>query len=243
MLSELSLPLKLVFAATIGGFISLDYVAVAQTMVSVPLVVGPIMGWLLGSFKVGLAVGVAFQLLWLVDSGFGAHIPPDGSAAAQISTIGVLCALPDGGVPEWALSVSALVAIPFALLSSVAEGWVRKANNRLQRWVVDKLEEEPQRVDRKGIRPLPLATTLGILLLLVKAVIIIGVGSLLCFLAIYYLKRWQAPDELLRGLGWGWRMLPAVGVGAAVHYFTRRKRGVALALLGLSAALFLLWIL
>jgi len=234
MLSELSLPLKISLGALIGGFISLDYVAVAQLMVSMPLVVAPVLGWLLGSFKVGLALGVAFQLLWFVDSAFGAHIPPDGSAGAQISVIGVLGAIPTGDVPLWALSISALVAIPFAMFSSLAEGWVRKGNSILGSWVIASLSAGR---NLKHIPKLRSATILGVLILYVKSVLVILVGSVVCCFALKYFGQWNPPEKVLLGLSRGWYLLPAVGIGTAVRYFSTQKKYLILALVGLSLSL------
>jgi PTS system mannose-specific IIC component len=237
MLSGLSLAARLSLSVLIGAFISLDYVACAQLMVSTPLVLSSILGWLLGNFSLGLTVGIAFQLLWLVDAAVGAHIPPDGSAGAQIATIGTLCCFPSGAVAEWNLSLAALVAIPFALFSGVAERWVRTANTHLQNWVISALEEEPREITRLGMTRLRLSFLVGMLALFLKAVVVIGLGSTLCYLVLYYANQWNLPEPLTRGLGWGWRLIPAVGVGSAVRYFLSKRWGIALTLLGLSGAL------
>lgn len=237
MLSGLSLVIKLLLGVLVGAFISLDYVACAQLMLSTPLVVSAILGWLLGNFSIGLSVGIAFQLLWLVDAAVGAHIPPDGSAGAQIATIGILCFFPRGGVAEWNLSLAALVAIPFALLSSITERWVRRANTHLQDWVINTLEREPKEITRLGMNRLRLSFLAGIFALFLKAVVVIGLGSVVCYLVLYYANQWSMPESLTRGLGWGWRLLPAVGTGSAVRYFLSKKWEIALTLLGLSTAL------
>lgn len=63
--------------ASVAVISGLDRTAFPQIMISRPIVVGPLTGWLLGNPSAGLQVGLLVELLWLGRLPVGAAIPPD----------------------------------------------------------------------------------------------------------------------------------------------------------------------
>ena len=64
-----------VIAGLAGGVLSLDRTAAFQSMVSRPLVTGPVMGLFLGDVGVGLSVGVLLELIYMADRPVGSYVP------------------------------------------------------------------------------------------------------------------------------------------------------------------------
>jgi len=115
--------------AVIAG---LDRTAAVQLMLSRPIVVAPLTGWLLGNPLVGLQVGALLELLWLGRLPVGAAIPPDDTQVAIASTVLSLSMadrLPLDGLPL--LLLCTLVAIPLGKVGQLADRLVRQRNGRL----------------------------------------------------------------------------------------------------------------
>jgi PTS system mannose-specific IIC component len=113
-------------------FLGLDRTAFLQSMVSRPLVAGPLTGWLLGIPLAGLEVGMLLELLWLARLPVGTVIPPDDTQVAIGATTLALTVqrlLGLHGMPAVILCV--LVAIPLGQLGRYADTRARQANNNL----------------------------------------------------------------------------------------------------------------
>ncbi len=85
----MSLTLDLLKLALLGGFITLDETAFLQVMASRPIVVGPLVGWLIGDLESGLLLGSILELIYLDVLPAGAAHFPDSGLAAVVGT-GVL---------------------------------------------------------------------------------------------------------------------------------------------------------
>lgn len=68
---------EIIKTALIGGLIHLDSAAIAQVMISQPIVAGAIIGWLLSDFKSGLYISALIQLIWVGMLPIGSYQPPE----------------------------------------------------------------------------------------------------------------------------------------------------------------------
>lgn len=119
-------------ASLMAILVGLDRVAVAQFMISRPLVAAPLTGWVLGNPLVGLEIGMLLELLWLGRLPVGAAIPPDDTQVAVAATVLALSMnawLSLSGMPLVLLCV--LVAIPLGKFGQVFERLARTVNDRL----------------------------------------------------------------------------------------------------------------
>lgn len=119
-------------AGLVSMLTGLDRVALAQFMISRPLVAGPLAGWALGSPLIGLEVGMLLELLWLGRLPVGAAIPPDDTQVAVGATVLALSMgspLGLNGMPLVILAV--LIAIPLGKFGQVFDRLARHANDRL----------------------------------------------------------------------------------------------------------------
>lgn len=111
--------------------VGLDRVAFAQFMISRPIVVGPLTGWVLGNTLIGLEVGMLVELLWLGRLPVGAAIPPDDTQIALGATVMALSMekfLGLHGMPVVILAV--LIAIPLGKLGQLFDRLARHVNDR-----------------------------------------------------------------------------------------------------------------
>jgi PTS system mannose-specific IIC component len=108
-----------------GTVVALDLVSVPQAMLSRPLVVGAVAGWIAGDVEAGVRVGAVLELFALDVLPIGAVRYPDyGPATVAATALAV-------GAP-WELGLG--VSVGIALLIAAAGGWslqlVRRWNAR-----------------------------------------------------------------------------------------------------------------
>ena len=108
-----------------GTLVALDLVSVPQAMISRPLVVGAVAGWLAGDVEAGLRVGVLLELFALDVLPIGAVRYPDYGPATVVGT-----ALAVGAPWELGLGLSAGVALVLAVIGGWSLMAVRRLNAR-----------------------------------------------------------------------------------------------------------------
>ena len=108
-----------------GTLVALDLVSVPQAMISRPLVVGAVAGWLAGDVEAGLRVGVLLELFALDVLPIGAVRYPDYGPATVVGT-----ALAVGAPWELGLGLSAGVALVLAVVGGWSLLAVRRLNAR-----------------------------------------------------------------------------------------------------------------
>jgi mannose/fructose/N-acetylgalactosamine-specific phosphotransferase system component IIC len=153
-------------AAVIVGALGLDQTAIAQMMLSQPLVGGAILGWSAGEPGAGLLAGAFFQFLCLTDLPVGASVPPDTALAGLI---GVATFLSLGHPPGWSdqalLGLLAVGFLPLAVLARALDVRVRRANAVWLRATVGLLERGRPRLAQ-------VAAAGGILLFFLRAFVL-----------------------------------------------------------------------
>jgi mannose/fructose/N-acetylgalactosamine-specific phosphotransferase system component IIC len=108
------------------AFLSLDILAVGQFMMSRPIVVGPLTGFLTGNPGLGLEMGALIELIWISDLPVGAHLPMDLTILTGVA-VALASELSGKNIPvDAAVTYSIGIAIPLALVSMQAELLIRK---------------------------------------------------------------------------------------------------------------------
>jgi mannose/fructose/N-acetylgalactosamine-specific phosphotransferase system component IIC len=115
--------------AILMAFLSLDETALGQFMVSRPIVVGPLVGWLLGRADLGIEMGALAELIWIGDVPIGAHLPLD-LVMLTGTAVALSCELAKGQNAEAVMTYALGIAIPLAALSTEAEIVLRKFHIR-----------------------------------------------------------------------------------------------------------------
>lgn len=123
-------PLAALAVGFAGGVLTLDKVAVLQSLVSRPLPTALITGALLGEPTLGLMAGVYMELIWLSRQPVGGVVVPDEMLAA-LSAVAAASALP----PSWSQGARAaagvLFALPYGLIGRRLDLLARKWNSPL----------------------------------------------------------------------------------------------------------------
>ncbi len=200
--------------SALGAIIGLDYIAWGQTMLAQPAVAGVIAGFAVGEPLLGIWAGMAFQFLWAGKLPIGQYVPPN-SCNAAIFAVMVGAALPES-IPLATRAVGAgLLAVPVGIFGGRWDVRVKKGNAQ----VVARAEKAIGGGDFSAINR-AIATGLfrffrkDFALLFISSV----VGVILLWPVLELLSNYANPGAEL-----AFRVLPAVGVGAALRGFDSRR--------------------
>lgn len=218
--------------SALGAIIGLDYIAWGQTMLAQPVVAGVIVGFAVGEPLLGIWAGMAFQFLWAGKLPIGQYVPPNSCNAAIFAVIAG-AALPES-IPLATRAVGAgLLAVPVGILGGRWDVRVKKGNAK----VVARAEKAIAESDFSAINR---AIVTGLFrffrkdftLLLIASTI----GVFLLWPVLALLSNYANPGAEL-----AFRVLPAVGVGAALRGFASRRNrfgyiaGLALGVIAILA--------
>ena len=142
----------------VGGALALDAEAAFQSMVSRPLVCGPIMGFLLGDVGVGLVIGAILELLNADNLLVGGRTPPDASLATAVAvTLALMNKGHFGGEVKTSVLVLSLVySFYLGIVASQLEHFFKTKVNvwllrRADRYVEDGRFRELARLNWVGL--------------------------------------------------------------------------------------------
>lgn len=110
-------PGRILLAAAIGGLLALEREAFLQAQLARPIVLCPLLGWILGDPSAGLAVGAPLELLFIGSARLGAVAAPNETAISA----GVVSATLASGLEGAGVATTACLS--FLLLAPVAWGW------------------------------------------------------------------------------------------------------------------------
>ncbi len=221
-------------AGALSILVGLDRVAFAQFMISRPIVVGPLTGFLLGNSLVGLEIGMLLELLWLGRLPVGAAIPPDDTQIALGATVMALSMekyLGLHGMPMVILAV--LIAIPLGKLGQLFDRLARHINDRFNdnalKLVAINGSSVVERMHLYGLASFALAS-------LVTAMIIILCGTVI----LYYAAPLLIDTVRVAGLGLQYSL---VLIGAAALLGTINvSRGLSLFCAAFTGTLLVMWL-
>jgi mannose/fructose/N-acetylgalactosamine-specific phosphotransferase system component IIC len=209
------------------AFLSLDITSIGQFMISRPIVIGPIAGFLLGQPIWGLTIGVMVEIIWIGDLAIGAHIPID-------LTLLTVVAVALGSSLTLLYSKQALVtyclgaAIPFAYASSRVELWVRKLQVFWMKFA-QKLLEQGSIHKFKWIWVIVLIEQWikNFLMFFLSLTIVIWARKLFVIL----------PTTVIQGLKYSNWFLMALGCATAIHLLMNKIKLIYLILLGMAVVI------
>ena len=75
-----------IWISIVAAIISLDVTACWQIMISRPIIIGPVIGYLCGDFSHGIITGAMLELIWINTLPLGASIPLDAAATTVVAT-------------------------------------------------------------------------------------------------------------------------------------------------------------
>jgi len=113
-----------------GSLLWLDRVFIFQLMFSRPLIMGPIIAFLMGDMKIGILIGASLELLWLNAPPVGSYLPNDESfcTAAAVPVAVLAGSSMDHSA---AAGLSILLSLPVSLVGRSLDIRLRIINERL----------------------------------------------------------------------------------------------------------------
>jgi mannose/fructose/N-acetylgalactosamine-specific phosphotransferase system component IIC len=213
-------------AALAGGLAAIERKGAFQLMLSRPLVLAPVMGWLLGDAEGGLVIGVPLELLFLGGVNLGGSLPDNETLLAATFTSMVVPAglLAGTGVDPPLAALALILLFPLALFGRSIERASEAHNIQLYETALARAAQGDPAAARVNL--------LGLLLPFGATAAICAVGVLVSPL-LAWVREICAPGTL-SALEGAWHASWAVAAACAVRAI-RDERAPAIA--AVSAAL------
>jgi mannose/fructose/N-acetylgalactosamine-specific phosphotransferase system component IIC len=126
-----------ILTAGLGGWLAADATALAQLLVSQPLVGGALTGIVWGDAEIGLRVGALLQLFALARPPLGGRTPEDFAAAGIVGPLTAIALDPMS--PYVTTPIQTVLGTAAGLATALAgrplTRWLRARNERLVHWV------------------------------------------------------------------------------------------------------------
>lgn len=135
--------IEILLVCILAAIISIDVRTIGGTMLSRPLILGPLVGLIMGDVGTGFIVAVLVELLWLGLMPIGAYLPVE---TLPVTTVTVALAIHlkhvMGNMPYATLIIFALMAaVPLGYVGRWVESHIRNMNSYLSRKLLKKAEE------------------------------------------------------------------------------------------------------
>jgi mannose/fructose/N-acetylgalactosamine-specific phosphotransferase system component IIC len=197
-----------VAGAALVAVVELDVVQVGQTMISRPLVMGPLLGLLFGEPRIGLALGLITEFLSLDDVPVGNRLPLNATVAVAAALLMTCSPRP----------LHPAMALPLGL----AAGWMHQRLEASLRHRRRTLCGAAEKLIFEGGTP-PWGRLLGRSLVEQAAATFVVLLVCVCAAGPACSGLWpRLPHSLLAGLDLSWKLAPWLGLGVALHALRRR---------------------
>jgi PTS system N-acetylgalactosamine-specific IIC component/PTS system mannose-specific IIC component/fructoselysine and glucoselysine-specific PTS system IIC component len=208
--------MRFVYLSLISSLLCLDVIAVAQVMISRPIVVGAVLGYAMGDVKSGLFIGAVIELVWISVIPVGFSVPPDVAVSAVLASCWYLTGAQKTGLTMMA---AIMVSVPAGMLFKKLDIAHRQYNVTLARRIDSGLARGDEGVVGR-------ITAAGVALFFLKAfvffVILMPAGAY-AMNALYGALPPTAALTVLEGsVDFALAVIPAVGLG--VLYTAFRKK-------------------
>lgn len=198
---------SLIVPCLIAAMLEMDTTYAVQSLVSRPIIAGPILGWLCGDILMGVQVGIFAELLLSDVAPLGGIIPPSGVTLCTVTL--VLNSMHIS--PYFGFFCGVICAIIFAQ----ADIWQRKTRSRWIALLQTRLFRKP--ADIKG----PIAASLGFSFLIAFLVIsvLVWISARLAAWAVPIL-----PPKMHVAFGLAYMAVPWIGLAALLPTFRLKTR-------------------
>lgn len=206
--------LEAITVAVVGGIICLDRILL-QVMLSRPVVIGPIIGFILGDPYTGLISGALIELLWIDRLPIGVYVRPNESiVAVLVVACSILTGRQLGFLSKELTAFSILLFIPLGILGQKMEINIMRSNDKLSRKAVEDAKTgDIKSISRKHI--FGLFKTFFFTAVFIFVFLIFGVTILKYVFPLI-------PQRGLTALSYTYLFLPLLGIAVALNTINLR---------------------
>lgn len=220
--------LPIIVCVAVGAFLWLDRVFLFQSMASRPIILSPILGFILGDVATGLIIGASLELLWLNAPPVGAYLPNDETFCAAVSTPVAFVAA--HYMNNAAAAGLALVAcLPVSLIGRTLDTRIRSLNQDL---IPNHVENAERAVEH--------AMAKALIRSFFAAFIVMGICTGFLCIAIYLLGS-KLPNPVQFSLSLMPSVCILIGLAGLVTKEIPRPAHAGLFVLGMSVVLIISW--
>ncbi len=207
--------IKIILISFCGSLLCLDRIFI-QAMISRPVVIAPIIGFLLNNLYAGLIIGALIELIWIDRLPLGTYIPPNDSIAAVTATsIAGITGSTLGRVSPELIALSVLLAIPCGIIAKQIDVMIVKSNNAIS----DKALEDAKKNNIKAIERI---NYLGLFKVFIfYGVFLLAIQTLLIPFVIWMYPRFN--ETMLKALSLTYYFLPLLGIAVAINMLKLRR--------------------
>ena len=215
----------------LGGWLAADATALAQILISQPIVGGALTGLLWGDLDLGLRIGGLLQLFALARPPLGGRTPEDFASGGVVGVMVAAALVPASPyVTAPLLTVIGTVGgLATALAGKPLLRWSRERNRRLVHWVDEELAAgRPGALDRAHALGVLLSFSVGFAYTVCAALTLLALAT--------WLTNFDTPalvraSQIAEPLLWG------IGVGIATRTFVPRRGPLPALFLGFLVVL------
>jgi mannose/fructose/N-acetylgalactosamine-specific phosphotransferase system component IIC len=172
---------EILLLAVVGGLLALDNTSVGQIMVSRPMVVGLVTGWIVGTPAAGFALGTILEVYLLVSFPVGGTRFPEGAPATVVAVATASWSTLPGAFP-----IGVAMGLVWGQIGGLSITGMRFLNARLA----------PEAEDRITVRRVVTIHLTGIVLDFVRAAVVTGGGLLAGRVVVTHLAHTWTLDHL-----------------------------------------------
>ncbi|MFH1897837.1 MAG: PTS sugar transporter subunit IIC [Candidatus Desantisbacteria bacterium] len=215
--------LSTIVSSIVYSLINLDATAIAQTMISRPIVISPLIGAVIGLLNgdvvigasAGVIVGVLLEFFWISLLPLGSSVPPNATISSAVTTAVVCYLCKKAQIEPYLITTGLVYGICCGYVGGRTDTWLRTVNARL----VNKAEPFVEKGELSVINRLNLqAIGVSILVnaLLCAALILTGIILLPVLIKCF-------PQEVLSALKSALWLFLLVCMGIALESFVTKK--------------------
>lgn len=207
--------IKIILISFCGSLLCLDRIFI-QAMISRPVVIAPIIGFLLNDLYAGLIIGALIELIWIDRLPLGTYIPPNDSIAAVTATsIAGIAGSSFGRVSPELIALSVLLAIPCGIIAKQIDVMIVKTNNAIS-------DEALEDAKKNNIKAIEQKNYLGLFKVFIfYSVFLLAIQALLIPFVIWMYPRLN--ETFLNALSLTYYFLPLLGIAVAINMLKLRR--------------------
>ncbi|MCS7230607.1 MAG: PTS sugar transporter subunit IIC [Elusimicrobiota bacterium] len=197
---------QILIISLLAGLIHLDILVFGQFMISRPIVVGGLLGYLLGIPQYGILIGVLFELLYIVEIPVGVKVPVDATSSTIFSIVGFQVSK--------CLVLSIVIGFFVGFIYKYIDIISRSVNSIVLSWV-DTAKDEIV------IRRINLLVLYGIISTYLKTVLFYLISFSSIGFLLYEICKFLS-SKIILDVNSLISVLPAIGIGICINHFLER---------------------